>query len=308
MTRYASVLGPVLAIVAALVASGCDQPVAPANTSGAPYVVLLTVTGNTSLTALGETSQLTATAEYSDGTKRDAPDLIWSTQATGIATVSQTGLLTATGFGITQITARLPVARLQKNIQVSVIATGTVLTSGRVREPGSGGVRDVRVVEPISGTSALTDAEGRYTLVGLSALRLSFEKEGYEPATFDATPNGSDEVSMQRVIRIVPGESVAPIIAPHDMDYVIESSQHCSPCRLIRVACSSTGVVRVRVTWDKATAAVSFWIDGQRFERTASGVHEVVADVPVAPGELLVYVGSSLVTDYTPIVLTTALR
>jgi len=77
-----------------------SQPVAPSQSEA---VVILTVTGTSSL-ALGQTSQLTATATLSTGTKRSVT-ASWQSSNPQIASVSDSGLVTAIGPGASTISA-----------------------------------------------------------------------------------------------------------------------------------------------------------------------------------------------------------
>ena len=73
----------------------------------APVLTGLALTGNVTLSAMGETSQLTATATYSDGTTKDvSPETGWTIGDRRVGTVSTDGLLTVVGFGRTFVSAR----------------------------------------------------------------------------------------------------------------------------------------------------------------------------------------------------------
>jgi hypothetical protein len=66
----------------------------------------ITITPDNPTAPVGETSQLTATGTYSDGTTQDiTSSVVWSSSATSNATVSDTGLVTAIAVGSLSITA-----------------------------------------------------------------------------------------------------------------------------------------------------------------------------------------------------------
>jgi len=66
----------------------------------------LTISGKTTLAAVGETSQLTATATYADGTEADVtPAVRWSVSMPAVATVGPDGVLTARALGGTSVFA-----------------------------------------------------------------------------------------------------------------------------------------------------------------------------------------------------------
>jgi hypothetical protein len=263
----------------------------------------LTLSGRASLTSVGETSQLTATAGYADGTTRDVTDEAqWSSTQVTVATISTAsgfvpgsrgGVLTALALGAATILVRYPVTNpsLFNFMEVTVTPMGTFTASGRVREPGVGGVIDARVVNVASGQTMLTQDEGYYSLGGLTDPRFSVTKAGYEELAFDATPGVWDDVPMQRVVRIAAGSApVTGRLAPNDMDYVMADGTHCQPCRLIRVTSTAPGNAQVRLTWTLPTSDMNIWVKDQMFPGTGS-VREVVADVPVGADEVLLYVG-----------------
>lgn len=71
-------------------------------------VPVLTVSGQASFTAVGQTSQLTAILTNTDGTTSDVTTVAkWSSSNTAVAQVSSSGLVTALGKGATVISATL---------------------------------------------------------------------------------------------------------------------------------------------------------------------------------------------------------
>jgi hypothetical protein len=71
-------------------------------------VPVLAVTGQASLSAVGQTSQLTATVTYPDGTTSDVTTVArWSSSNTAVAQVSASGLVRAFSAGVTVISATL---------------------------------------------------------------------------------------------------------------------------------------------------------------------------------------------------------
>jgi len=96
-------------------------------------VTSITVTGNPTLNGIGQTSQLTATATFSDGTTEDVTSkATWQTGNAAFVSVSSTGVVTATGFGQTSISATdqsvtgsLTVATVLINLTGTWKGTGT---------------------------------------------------------------------------------------------------------------------------------------------------------------------------------------
>lgn len=99
--------------------SACDKksPLAP-NTSS-PTVLAVIVTGNTTLGHKGETTQLRAVAQFSDGTEADVTATArWTTGDPSIATVSATGLLTAGSPGKCKVNAESQDTKGERDVEV----------------------------------------------------------------------------------------------------------------------------------------------------------------------------------------------
>jgi hypothetical protein len=76
--------------------------------SGAPVLVSIAVTPANDSISAGSTLECIATGTYSDGSKQDLTNTaIWNSSAANVATILQTGLLTAVGLGQTTIEATL---------------------------------------------------------------------------------------------------------------------------------------------------------------------------------------------------------
>ena len=184
------------------------------------------------------------------------------------------------------------------------------MISGRVREPGVGGLANLEVVDTMSSRSATTDAEGLFSLPGLPQLRahLTVQKEGYEPADVDVTEANVD-LPIQSVVRLTAGETVTPAkLAPNDLSYTVGGTR-CAPCRLIRVIAPQSGTLHLRITWSVTTAGrLSLFAAGQ----VVDGTGEVNVDVAIGSArEVLVYLGAvsaNIVKDHTIFTLETSIR
>jgi hypothetical protein len=144
----------------------------------------LSITGNVDLTAVGETTQLTATATFSDGTTKDVTtEAQWGSNTPSVISVTSGGVVTVVAFGVTGIIARYSMQAV--GVEVRATPPGTFIVFGRVREPGAGGIPGVRVMERQSGKSTLTDDVGVFSLGGLRSARVTFEKDGFEPPEVD---------------------------------------------------------------------------------------------------------------------------
>ena len=289
---------------------GCgdgDEP--PLGPSGPPPVIPpalvgFTLAGNVTLSAVGETSQLTATAAYSDGTSKDVSrETQWSIGDARVLTISQDGVITIAGFGRTFVNARYQ----SRNATTRVTATppGTFVISGRVREPGQGGVLDAAITDRASGLSATTNVDGFFSLAGLptAQTRLAVTKSEYESREIDATSADID-APIQRIVRLTAGESVEPPpLAPNDLSYDVDGVR-CQPCRMIRIVVPTTGDMQFILTW-QAPPTLTLYAGGMRLT-SEGGRAEGFLTIP-APRELIVYVGANSGADHERFKLETTL-
>ena len=273
---------------------------------GFTYVRVLTsvaIGGNTALGAIGETSQLTANAVFSDGTTDDVTAVAsWETTDPQIAVVSTAGVLTAMGLGSTTVIVRyfVPGRQLVRSAPVSVTPPGTFSIAGRVREPGgengagngTGGLAGASVRHMTSGVSVLTGEFGAFTFGGLTDGRLAVSKDGFEPVELVAVPDSGVNVPLQRVVRIEAGSAPqSRTLAPNDVEYEPAPGTRCQPCRLIRITSDTPDTVLVRLTWSSAVD-LHVWVNGQMFAAASRSVRVVEASVPVMNGETIIYVGA----------------
>lgn len=113
------------ALVLAVAASSCGNdgsPTGPGGTGGPPTATVTSVTigGSVSLSA-GTTSQLTATANKSDGTTENVTSrATWQSTNPAVATVSGTGLVSALTTGTADVTAAFSGQTARRTLQVAV--------------------------------------------------------------------------------------------------------------------------------------------------------------------------------------------
>lgn len=100
-TRHLAIAALALAIAAA--SSACEGSL---TAPGGPSLVSVTVMGNTAPRVPGQTHQLTAAANLSDGSTQNVSGLAtWESSNPAVATVTTTGLVTAVAPGQAHITA-----------------------------------------------------------------------------------------------------------------------------------------------------------------------------------------------------------
>ncbi len=276
--------------------SGTSADLTPSQPAATPSASLIRVeiTGATTLTSLGETSQLAGVAVFSDGTTQDVTTSAaarWTLANPTVFGMAKPGEIRVLDFGISGIAF----VYMSYNAGGWITATpsGTSAVSGVVREPGQGPLSGVRVTEMTSGRSGLSDTKGIFTFGALpsSQLRLIAEKDDYEPSMQSTTPtttNPSVDLPMQKVVHLTAGDSLMPhALAPHDLSYVV-GALHCDDCRLMRVSVPNPGTLHVHITWT-AGPNLTLFAEGRIL---ASGNQELTSDLPVsAAGEVLLYLG-----------------
>ena len=250
------------------------------------------LTGNLSFTAVGQASQLTLTAILTDGSTADVTSV-----AAWVLWTCRSRRFSPAGYSPPADSSDLPHGNLQDAKCVRHGCghpPGTIATAGRARLPGNGegeglGVAGFNVIDARSGQTATTDAQGHYTMGGLtSGTRLAFSRDDYEPADLVVT-NTAGDVAVQKVVRIAAGDAVQSVTAPNDVSYSLNPNGVCINCRLIRVNVPASGTLHLSLSWNVTTVAESLWINGQLFRGTSPG--PLTVDVPVQPGELVVYAG-----------------
>lgn len=126
-------LARLVAIVAALgVSWSCSSSSAPASSPSAPSpsptpqatVSSVVLSGTTNLSGVGQTSQLTATATFSDGTTQNVTAAAaWVSSNNGLATVSSAGLVTAVASGTVTITATYQGRAASASVTMSFVSS-----------------------------------------------------------------------------------------------------------------------------------------------------------------------------------------
>ena len=161
-----------------------------------------------------------------------------------------------------------------------------------------------------TGDTATTDASGRYSLTGTVTtaqkqvvVKMQFQKENYEPLPFvgDAGDNPSIVVSdttttfanfnqsLQPTVRVQAGDTLVNLLA----DNGLAVTEPCFPCRIVRVVVPSSGTLEAHVTWSDARGNLNVFTMAPygRFQAVGTNPREVVATVPVGPGETFLFVG-----------------
>jgi hypothetical protein len=280
----------------------------PPPTTTAPGLVLVAATGNTSLSAVGETTQLTAKAQYSDGTTSDVTSMaMWSSSDRSTMDVSIAGLVTVRRLGIAYVYFNYQ--GKQSGLTLKATPAGTFIAYGRVREPGAGGIVNA-LVQTDRGDTLTTSQDGLYSLAGMSGtVRLSVSAGGFEPVSIVATPDLQQDIPMQRVTQLSEGHELAFKLAPHDMEYLLAPDLKCFPCRMVRVSVGFTGTLELTASWTEPHVKLNIWVKGHEIV-TEGGTQTTTGTIRVTPGELEVYVGSSTNPDdvYIPVTLVARVR
>ena len=169
-------------LLLALALTGCSGPNSPSSATPLPTVrvVSMAISGRTTLTSPGDSSQLMATATFSDGTSRDVTaDAVW--YGGDAITISGRGLITARAFGFGSATARYRTG--QGFAAVRVVPDGAFLVQGSVL--AQGGFRLAGATVQFSsrcGTHTTTTNEnGNYVLPAEGDAAVRVQMEGFAP-------------------------------------------------------------------------------------------------------------------------------
>jgi len=110
-----------VAMTLGLVAAACGSPTAPGGGNGGGTATVTGVTiGGSLAVSVGDTSQLSATANKSDGsTQVVTSQATWTSSDVTVATVSATGLLTALKAGTADISATFSAQTGKRTLQVA---------------------------------------------------------------------------------------------------------------------------------------------------------------------------------------------
>lgn len=115
-----------LLLLAALSACGNKSTTVTSGSTTPTTLSSVAISGNTTFTDIGQNSQLTATATFSDGTTQNVtPQATWQSSSTIVATVSASGLLAVTGFGdaTVQVTYQGKTATAQLHFNLDMTGT-----------------------------------------------------------------------------------------------------------------------------------------------------------------------------------------
>ena len=121
-----------LAFLAAAGAHGCGGGGQSATSPTSVTISALTISGNSTFTAVGQTAQFNAAATMSDGSSRDVTSLAtWQSSSPAIATASATGLITATATGAASITSSYQGKSASRPVTVTIPSVPNLLGTWR---------------------------------------------------------------------------------------------------------------------------------------------------------------------------------
>ncbi len=187
----------------ALALAGCDgkpNPVSPAPTPGSPSLVSMTIGGTTSLDHAGDTGRLTATATFSDNTSRDVTaEASWSVIAGGMVAITGPGLITATGYGLGNVSAIY--LTVEGRRQIRVVPAGAFLVEGWVLALGKGfpGLAQATLeFSSRSGTYRTTTNEsGHYFLPAAGETTMRAARDGFRAQVKQITVEHDESVDFE---------------------------------------------------------------------------------------------------------------
>lgn len=183
----------IVCAVALLLTAGCGDDAGPTDPTPRPVNSVRITPGADTLTALGDTVRLSATAIDADGTVVPGVALSWSSDDPSVVTVTPDGLASAVGNGIAEIvasadevsgSAELAVIQVATSVEVSP-ATATLSSAGATQQftatarDANGAVVDAPVVWSSENHAVATvDADGLVTSRGTGAIAITAAVQG----------------------------------------------------------------------------------------------------------------------------------
>jgi hypothetical protein len=147
----------------------------------------------------------------SDGAQKDVTATVaWRSTPSSVATVSQTGLVTAVDFGAASIDFVNTPGNPPRDFTILVLPDGTYILQGQcVQDPNHQCLADARIEiigGPMSGRATTTDQGGNWTFIGVrGVVQVRVRKEGYITAVQDVPQGaGRDVVAI-----------CGPVLAPN---------------------------------------------------------------------------------------------
>lgn len=302
---HAVVAGCAVLLSTACGGSDSTQPPPPP-----PTVTTVAVTPSTATLILGAERQLSATAS-GDAGPISGKSFSWSSDATAVATVSNTGLVHALAAGTATITATVdgksgnaviqvqnptpvltaitPSTAVSSNNAITIVATGSAFTNGAVLEWNG-------VARPTTVTSATqisaTLSAGDIATVGEQVVRVRNPAPGggvSSPQTFAVTPVPVASVSIEPASpTLVPGEQRTFVATTRD------ASGNVLTGRTVSFATSNASVATVGASSGIVLAVAS---GTATITATAEG-QSATANVTVRPGGLVGSTGGQVTVGH----------
>lgn len=264
-------------VVWACSSDNTPTPVTPSS----PTLISVTLNGNIAILS-GQTSQLTATANFAKGTTQDVTgQAAWSSVTPTIATVSATGMVTALAPGVAEI--RATYQSVTGSLQITVNNPPSYSLSGSVTETAphaSKALVGVRV-EIIDGANqgkfALTDGAGLYQITSVLAgsFKVRAHLDTYDDVTKSVTLNTSTSLAfaLNPTPRAIT-ETFTGTISGGD-----PPGSCGSPCKVFAVPIHNTGTLQATLTWASSDDAHLM------LQLYSADTNRVLAQSPLTPSD-----------------------
>lgn len=271
-------------LLVALVFAGCAPEKKPVTFTS---VAVTAAAGGTSFVSIGETRQLTAVVESSEGPKNDAALFTWTSSAPNIATVDATGLVTSVSNGKATIAATI--GKLAGTIELTVNQATTSLTISPTQaaiESGATQQFTVTAKDAAGHTASLNNVLWSVGMVAVASVdnRGLATGNGAGSTTITATL-GTLTASAELDVSAAVATSVT-VSGPDTIGAIEGTSQLAAQAFDVHSAVIPDAVI----TWSSANEAVATVDASGNVTAISNGTSEITAHAGSASGHLTITV------------------
>jgi hypothetical protein len=281
-------------VLATLTLSACASPAAtaPSPTSAVGTLTGVVIAGVSAAPTVGQTMQLTASVTLSNGAQKAlaATQLTWKSADARVATVSDTGLLTVTGLGATDVTGTYQSTSASAHVAVSFTISGVVHESAPTTDVTLAGALVTVSGGPYDQQTTTTDAAGHFVFAGLqeTGFSLVVTQAGYDRSRYDVTvPHDlAADIALSPILTIVTEDRSVMVscasgsaVIPTDWTFAVH---HTGIVTLVKAEVTGYGPIETNFTWTdtRPTGAHQFAFFGHAVTLPGGFRYELTLNMP----------------------------